>query len=260
MKSNKLIVAVLIFALTMSGCIAGGDTDKVQDKFKKANDKVVLKSSVKHKLPSKKKYPRKDSKKDEKKDVDYKSEQTQAEHIQVVQPQLNQSQETSSQKPVFRSQLLNIYTEQQLLDYANAHFDDYWNKFYRFMAGTYFESTGEVGKSLVIDPNIHSLQDVENVWYQYFAKKYSVQYMDTNINCYVEIPFWEEDGQVYERYCVGGLFGFEYYFNHITKITDDEVWFELYAKGLDGSINDTNQQWSFVYEDGQLKYGTIIRN
>lgn len=28
----------------------------------------------------------------------------------------------------------------------------------------------------------------------------------------------------------------------------------------DGSINDTNQQWSFVYEDGQLKYGTIIRN
>lgn len=63
MKSNKLTVAVLIFASTMSGCIAGGDTDKVQDKFKKANDKVVLKSSVKHKLPSKKKYPRKDSKK-----------------------------------------------------------------------------------------------------------------------------------------------------------------------------------------------------
>lgn len=86
MKSNKLTVAVLIFALTMSGCIAGGDTDKVQDKFKKTNDKVVQKSSVKHKLPSKKKYPRKDSKKDEKKDVDYKSEQTQTEHIQVVQP------------------------------------------------------------------------------------------------------------------------------------------------------------------------------
>ena len=42
MKSNKLTVAVLIFALTMSGCIAGGDTDKVQDKSKKANDKVVF--------------------------------------------------------------------------------------------------------------------------------------------------------------------------------------------------------------------------
>lgn len=50
------------------------------------------------------------------------------------------------------------------------------------------------------------------------------------------------------------------FFDHITQKTDDEVWFAYYCKGPDGSISDTQQQWSFVYEDGQLKYGTIIRN
>lgn len=46
----------------------------------------------------------------------------------------------------------------------------------------------------------------------------------------------------------------------ITQKTDDEVWFAYYCKGPDGSISDTQQQWSFVYEDGQIKYGTIVRN
>lgn len=44
------------------------------------------------------------------------------------------------------------------------------------------------------------------------------------------------------------------------KKTDDEVWFAYYSKDLSGNINDTQEQWSFVYEDGQLKYGTIVRN
>lgn len=128
------------------------------------------------------------------------------------------------------------------------------------MAGTYFEGSGEIGNKLIIDPNIHSLQDVESVWYQYFSRKYPIPYMDINTNVYKEAPFWEENGQVYERYRIDGIPHVSFFFDHITQKTDDEVWFAYYCKGPDGSISDTQQQWSFVYEDGQLKYGTIVRN
>ena len=84
--------------------------------------------------------------------------------------------------------------------------------------------------------------------------------MDINTNVYKEVPFWEENGQVYERYRIDGIPHVSFFFDYITQKTDDEVWFAYYCKGPDGSISDTQQQWSFVYEDGQLKYGTIVRN
>lgn len=113
---------------------------------------------------------------------------------------------------------------------------------------------------MITDPNIRSLQDVENVWYQKFSRRYPAPYLDMNINPYKELPFWEENGQVYERYRIDGFVGVSFFFDHITQKTDDEVWFAYYSKGADGTINDTQEQWSFVYEDGHLKYGTITRN
>ena len=50
------------------------------------------------------------------------------------------------------------------------------------------------------------------------------------------------------------------YFDHIEQKTDDEVWLSVYVEYVDGKIDDANQQWSFVYDGGQLKYGTIVRN
>lgn len=168
--------------------------------------------------------------------------------------------EESEAKPVVDTTLSDLYTDEELLAYANDHRDDFWHTYYWFMAGTFFESSGENGNMLITDPRIHSLQDVENVWYQYFSRRYPIPYMDVNTNVFKETPFWEENGQVYERYHIDGFIGATYFFDHITQKTDDEVWFAYYSKDLNGNINDTQEQWSFVYEDGQLKYGTIVRN
>ena len=192
-------------------------------------------------------------KKDEK--VVHKKKET----MEVKQDAVSLPEEAET-KPVADATLSDLYTDEELLAYANNHLADYWHTYYCFMAGTYFEGSGEIGNKLITDPNIHSLQDVENVWYQYFSRKYPIPYMDINTNVYKEVPFWEENGQVYERYRIDGIPHVSFFFDHITQKTDDEVWFAYYCKGPDGSISDTQQQWSFVYEGGQLKYGTIVRN
>ena len=183
-------------------------------------------------------------KKDEK--VVHKKKET----MEVKQDAVSLPEEAET-KPVADATLSDLYTDEELLAYANNHLADYWHTYYCFMAGTYFEGSGEIGNKLITDPNIHSLQDVENVWYQYFSRKYPIPYMDININVYKE---------VYERYRIDGIPHVSFFFDHITQKTDDEVWLAYYCKGPDGSISDTQQQWSFVYEDGQIKYGTIVRN
>ena len=71
--------------------------------------------------------------------------------------------EESEAKPVVDATLSDLYTDEELLAYANDYFEDYWRTYYGFMTGTYFEGTGEFGNATITDPNIHSLQDVENV-------------------------------------------------------------------------------------------------
>ena len=219
---NRFIIAVLSTTLLLSGFACANNKEKKEEK-------VVQKKKEKK------------EKKESKQEV-------------VNLP------EEAEIKPVVDTTLSDLYTDEELLAYANDHLNDFWHTYYCFMAGTYFEGSGEIGNKLITDPNIHSLQDVENVWYQYFSRKYPIPYMDINTNVYKEVPFWEENGQVYERYCIDGIPHVSFFFDHITQKTDDEVWFAYYCKGPDGSISDTQQQWSFVYEGGQLKYGTIVRN
>ena len=219
---NRFIIAVLSTTLLLSGFACANNKEKKEEK-------VVQKKKEKK------------EKKESKQEV-------------VNLP------EEAEIKPVVDTTLSDLYTDEELLAYANDHLNDFWHTYYCFMAGTYFEGSGEIGNKLITDPNIHSLQDVENVWYQYFSRKYPIPYMDINTNVYKEVPFWEENGQVYERYRIDGMPHVSFFFDHITQKTDDEVWFAYYCKGPDGSISDTQQQWSFVYEGGQLKYGTIVRN
>ena len=219
---NRFIIAVLSTTLLLSGFACANNKEKKEEK-------VVQKKKEKK------------EKKESKQEV-------------VNLP------EEAEIKPVVDTTLSELYTDEELLAYANDHLNDFWHTYYCFMAGTYFEGSGEIGNKLITDPNIHSLQDVENVWYQYFSRKYPIPYMDINTNVYKEVPFWEENGQVYERYRIDGIPHVSFFFDHITQKTDDEVWFAYYCKGPDGSISDTQQQWSFVYEGGQLKYGTIVRN
>lgn len=219
---NRFIIAVLSTTLLLSGFACANNKEKKEEK-------VVQKKKEKK------------EKKESKQEV-------------VNLP------EEAEIKPVVDTTLSDLYTDEELFAYANDHLNDFWHTYYCFMAGTYFEGSGEIGNKLITDPNIHSLQDVENVWYQYFSRKYPIPYMDINTNVYKEVPFWEENGQVYERYRIDGIPHVSFFFDHITQKTDDEVWFAYYCKGPDGSISDTQQQWSFVYEGGQLKYGTIVRN
>ena len=212
---NRFIIAVLSTTLLLSGFACANNKEKKEEK-------VVQKKKEKK------------EKKESKQEV-------------VNLP------EEAEIKPVVDTTLSDLYTDEELLAYANDHLNDFWHTYYCFMAGTYFEGSGEIGNKLITDPNIHSLQDVENVWYQYFSRKYPIPYMDINTNVYKEVPFWEENGQVYERYRIDGIPHVSFFFDHITQKTDDEVWFAYYCKGPDGSISDTQQQWSFVYEGGQLK-------
>ena len=220
MKRNRIIVAVLAAVLTLSGCACENSKDK--------KDETVVQ----------KKKEKKESKQDA----------------------VNQPEEDET-KPVVDTGISSLYTDEELLAYANDHFEDYWRTYYGFMAGTYFEGSGDWGQNLVInDSSIHSLQDVEGVWYQKFSRRYPAPYMDMNINFYKEEPFWEENGRVYERNHIDGIVGHSIYFDHIVQKSDDEVWFALFSTGADGAIHDWNQEWSFVYEDGQLKYGTVVRH
>lgn len=219
---NRFIIAVLSTTLLLSGFACANNKEKKEEKV------VQKKKEQKEKKESK-------------------------------QEVVNLPEEAEI-KPVVDTTLSDLYTDEELLAYANDHLNDFWHTYYCFMAGTYFEGSGEIGNKLITDPNIHSLKDVENVWYQYFSRKYPIPYMDINTNVYKEVPFWEENGQVYERYRIDGIPHVSFFFDHITQKTDDEVWFAYYCKGPDGSISDTQQQWSFVYEGGQLKYGTIVRN
>jgi hypothetical protein len=125
--------------------------------------------------------------------------------------------EESEAKPVVDTTLSDLYTDEELLAYANDHRDDFWHTYYWFMAGTFFEGSGENGNMLITDPRIHSSQDVENVWYQYFSRRYPIPYMDVNTNVFKETPFWEANGQVYERYHIDGFIGASYFFDHITQ-------------------------------------------
>lgn len=217
---NRFMIAILSTTLVLSGCACTNTKEKKEEK-------VVQKKKEKKK--------------------------------ESIQEAINLPEEAEA-KPVVDSGISSLYTDEELLAYANDHFHDYWQTYYGFMTGTYFESTREFGSSVITDPNIHSLQDIENVWYQKFSRRYPVPYMDMNINFYKEAPFWEENGRVYERNHIDGIVGHSIYFDHIVQKTDDEVWFALFSEGVDGTIQDWNQEWSFVYEDGQLKYGTVVRH
>lgn len=167
----------------------------------------------------------------------------------------------SEQKAVVDSGISTLYTDEQLLEYANDHIEDYWHVYYGFMTGTYFDRGEELnGYYKIVSSDIHSLEDIENEWYTYFSRRYPIPYMDMSMNPYEDVPFKVIDGEVYEKYCIDGFVGTSIYFDHITQKSDDEVWFEMYFRYADNKIGDSHQQYSFVYEDGYFKYGEIIKD
>lgn len=118
MKRNRLIAAVLTTSLILSGCAASE-----KDKDKKVDEKVSQKERDKSK--SKKKEKLKEVK------------ETTEEASQEQETQASQVEET----PVITG-ISSLYTDEELLAYANDHLLDFWRTYYCFMAGTYFEGSG----------------------------------------------------------------------------------------------------------------------
>ena len=92
---NRFMIAVLSATLLLSGCAS-------TDNKEKKDEKVV----------QKKKEKKKESK----------------------QEAVNLPEEAEA-KPVVDSGLSSLYTDEELLAYANDHRDDFWHTYYWFMAG-----------------------------------------------------------------------------------------------------------------------------
>lgn len=102
---NRFMIAILSTTLLLSGCACANNKEK-------KDEKVV----------HKKKEKKKESK----------------------QEAVNLPEEAET-KPVVDSGISNLYTDEELLAYANDHRDDFWHTYYWFMAGTFFEGSGEIG-------------------------------------------------------------------------------------------------------------------
>lgn len=254
MNMERLIKSslALLLSFTLFGCASS------QSSTSKSSDKSTHKSAEVSKKKDKKKSNKVSNKKT---DDDVDKEITNNTSKDVSQQEA--SSEQASDDTSAQSSTNEVSTEDaELLNMANSRIDDYWKIYYCFMSGTYFSyDTGTITNYVHInDPRINSLQDIDNVWYEHFSRKYTVPYYDMNLNPYKKQPFIECEDGIYELYQPDGIVGSTFFFDHIVKKTSDEVWFAYYGKGLDGNIYDTGQTWSFVYEDGAWKYGQVTRN
>ena len=252
MNMERFIKSSLTILLTIAlfGCTS------YQPTTSKPNNKTSNVSKKKDNIKSKKDMKEKDDEETNKETANSADENSSQ---QVVDSQQT-SNDASAQTPSDETS----GSDTELLNMANLRIDEYWNIYYGFASGCYFEhgdmvdNLGEYkGYCPITDSRIHSLEDIESVWYESFSRKYAVPYYDAYPS--MKRPFIEVNGQVYESYQVFGIVGNEFFFDHIVNKTSDEVWFAYYSKGIDGTIGDTGQTWSFVYEDGIWKFGTIIR-
>ena len=257
MNMERLIKSSLAILLTFTlfGCASSQPfTSKTSTKSdQKSSDVSIKKEKKESKEVSKKK-----ENEDINKEVVNNTSESASQQISSETNSEQVSKETTSQSSTNET----ITEDVELLNMANSRIHDYWKTYYCFMAGTYFSyDTGTITNYVHInDSRINSLQDIDNVWYEHFSRRYPVPYYDMNINPYKRLPFIEREDGIYELYQVDGIAGTTFFFDHIVKKTSDEIWFAYYGKGLDGNIYDTGQLWSFVYEDGIWKYGQITKS
>ena len=241
MKRNRLMTAILTTSLILSGCAASE-----KNKDKKPNEKVSQSERSKSK-----------SKKEEKlKEVKKATE----EESQEQETQASQVQET----PVATG-ISSMFIDDELFAFADETVNTFYAERMSYICGTQF-SVGESSYRnddgyyvAVSDPRIQTYDDIENVYYQKFSRRYPICYdKPYNLSPLTKLPFIVVDGQLYEAYsaiCINGI-GCKYTVGEIIKKTDDEFWVRLnnYCE-LDNSTNQTDIICSFVWEDGGCKYG-----
>ena len=244
MKRNRLIAAVLTISLILSGC-AASEKDKDKKIDEKASHKERDESETKKKEAEKK-----------------------AKEVKETTEEASQEQETQASQgegtPVVTG-ISSMFTDDELFAFADETVNTFYAERMSYICGTQF-SVGEGSYRnddgyyvAVSDPRIQTYDDIENVYYQKFSRKYPICYdKPYNLSPLTKLPFIVVDGQLYEAYsaiCINGI-GCKYTVGEIIKKTDDEFWVRLnnYCE-LDNSTNQTDITCSFVWEDGGWKYG-----
>lgn len=247
MKRNRIAVAVLATTLMLSGCTVSN-----KDTREKTDEKVSVKKQDKSK--SKKK----ESKKNTKETKEAKEEASQEQETQV-----SQVQET----PVATG-ISSMFTDEELFAFADETVNTFYAERMSYICGTHFTSSSNFENYIknddgiyyeVDDSQVQSYNDIENVYYQKFSRRYPICYdRPYNLSPLTRLPFIEVNGKLYEAYsaiCINGI-GCKYTVGEIIKKTDDEFWVRLNNHcELDNSTNQTDITCSFVWEDGGWKYG-----
>ena len=244
MKRNRLMTAVLITSLMLSGCVASKN-----DNDKKVDEKVSHKERDKSK--SKKKEAEKKTKE---------AKETKEETPQKQETQASQVEETS-----VATGISSMFTDDELFAFADETVNTFYGERMSYICGTQFSRGVGLYRNddglytVVSDQRIQTYDDIENVYYQKFSRRYPICYdKPYNLSPLTKLPFIVVDGQLYEAYsaiCINGI-GCKYTVGEIIKKTDDEFWVRLnnYCE-LDNSTNQTDITCSFVWEDGGWKYG-----
>ena len=247
MKRNRLIAAVLTISLILSGC-ASSEKDKDKKIDEKASHKERDESETKKKEAEKK-----------------------AKEVKETTEEASQEQETQASQgegtPVVTG-ISSMFTDDELFAFADETVNTFYAERMSYICGTHFTSSSNFENYIknddgiyyeVDDSQVQSYNDIENVYYQKFSRRYPICYdKPYNLSPLTKLPFIVVDGQLYEAYsaiCINGI-GCKYTVGEIIKKTDDEFWVRLnnYC-GLDNSTNQTDITCSFVWENGGWKYG-----
>lgn len=241
------MTAILITSLMLSGCAASE-----KNKDKKADEKISQKERSKSK--SKKKEVEKKAK-EVKETTEEASQEQEAQTSQVQETPVAtgiSSMFTDFMQNVCRIDELFAFADETVNTFCGTHFTSSSNfeNYIKNDDGIYYE---------VDDSQVQSYNDIENVYYQKFSRRYPICYdKPYNLSPLTKLPFIIVDGHLYEAYsaiCINGI-GCKYTVGEIIKKTDDEFWVRLnnYCE-LDNSTNQTDITCSFVWEDGGWKYG-----
>lgn len=244
MKRNRIIVAVIVTILMVTGCAVSNNDTK-----KKTDEKFSVKKQ--------------DKSKSKKKETKKKAEETKEAKEEASQEQDTQASQVE-ETPVATG-ISSMFTDDELFAFADETVNTFYAERMSYICGTQF-SVGEGSYRnddgyyvAVSDPRIQTYDDIENVYYQKFSRRYPICYdKPYNLSPLTKLPFIVVDGQLYEAYsaiCINGI-GCKYTVGEIIKKTDDEFWVRLnnYCE-LDNSTNQTDITCSFVWEDGGWKYG-----
>ena len=194
MKRNRLIAAVLTTSLILSGCAASE-----KNKDKKPNEKVS--QSERSKSKSKKEEKLKEVKK------------TKEETSQEQETQASQVEET----PVVTG-ISSMFTDDELFAFADETVNTFYAERMSYICGTHFTSSSNFENYIknddgiyyeVDDSQVQSYNDIENVYYQKFSRRYPICYdKPYNLSPLTKLRFIIVDGHLYEAYsaiCINGI-------------------------------------------------------